>query len=68
VCPAVARDGTIIYDAIAAAAGGAIESHLEQRDPDGAIHVLTSGPADATPALATRSRGCWRIGSVRSRG
>jgi Tol biopolymer transport system component len=53
VTPAVAADGTIIYAAVTPnEQRHDIETHLEQRDPDGTIHRLTSGPADSSPALS----------------
>jgi Tol biopolymer transport system component len=53
VTPAVARDGTIVYAAVTPdEAHRQIESHLEQRAPDGEIRVLTSGPADSSPAVS----------------
>jgi Tol biopolymer transport system component len=52
VTPAVARDGSIIYAEVTPRPDGQIESHLEQRAPDGTITKLTSGPADSSPALS----------------
>jgi Tol biopolymer transport system component len=52
VTPAVARDGTIVFAAVADLGDGRVESKLEVRAPDGAIRVLTAGPADTTPAIA----------------
>ena len=52
VTPSVAADGRIIYAAITASPGGAVESHLETRAPDGAILQLTDGPADTSPAIS----------------
>jgi hypothetical protein len=53
VTPAVAPDGTIIYAAVTPDEDRReIESHLEERAPDGAIRRLTSGPADSSPALS----------------
>ena len=53
VTPAVAADGTIVYAAVTPdEAHHAIETHLEQRAPDGAVRVLTAGPADSSPALS----------------
>lgn len=50
VTPAVAADGTILYAATPDPLRR--EIRLEQRDPDGAIRALTSGPADSSPALS----------------
>lgn len=52
VTPAVARDGTIVYAAITPTGGREVASRLEVRAPDGAIHALTAGPADTSPALS----------------
>ena len=52
VTPTVARDGAIIYAAVTPRDGGEVESHLEERAPDGAIRALTEGPADSAPALS----------------
>ena len=48
VTPAVAADGTIIYASVTPnEQRHDIETHLEQRDPDGTIRRLSSGPADS---------------------
>ncbi len=52
VTPTVASDGTIVYAAITPLDGGEVESHLEERTPDGTIRRLTAGPADTSPALS----------------
>lgn len=53
VTPTVARDGAVIYAAVTpTGTGREIESHLEERAPDGTIRVLTAGPGDVAPALA----------------
>lgn len=53
VTPAVAPDGTIIYAAVTPdAERRAIETHLEERAPGGAIRALTAGPADSSPAVS----------------
>jgi len=57
VMPTIAPDGTILYASIttiapAAGGGGEIESHLEERSPDGTIRPITAGPADSSPALS----------------
>jgi dipeptidyl aminopeptidase/acylaminoacyl peptidase len=53
VTPAVAADGTIIYAAVTPnEQRHDIETHLEERAPDGTIRPLTSGPADSSPALS----------------
>jgi dipeptidyl aminopeptidase/acylaminoacyl peptidase len=53
VTPAVAPDGTVIYAAVTPRGDrGEIESHLEERAPDGAIRALTDGPADSSPAVS----------------
>lgn len=56
VTPAVAKDGTIIYAAITPKGQGQVESHLEERAPDGTIRALTDGPADTSPALSPDER------------
>jgi dipeptidyl aminopeptidase/acylaminoacyl peptidase len=52
VTPAVAPDGTVIYAAVTARGNGEVESHLEERAPDGAVRALTAGPADSSPAVS----------------
>lgn len=60
VTPAVAPDGAIVYAAITPVPGAtagagtsaAVESHLEERAPDGAIRAITAGPGDAAPAIS----------------
>jgi Tol biopolymer transport system component len=52
VTPTVAADGAIIYAALTTTADGKVESHLEERAPDGTITRLTDGPLDAAPALS----------------
>ena len=52
ITPAVARDGAIVYAAVTPLAGNEVESHLEERSPDGTIRTLTAGPADTSPALS----------------
>lgn len=53
VMPSVAADGAIIYAAVAPdAVHQVVESHLEQRAPDGAIRALTHGPSDSSPAVS----------------
>jgi len=53
VTPAVAADGTIIYaEVVPNEARRDIETHLEERAPDGTVRALTSGPADSSPALS----------------
>ncbi|HEU4728072.1 MAG TPA: hypothetical protein VFT22_09295 [Kofleriaceae bacterium] len=53
VTPTVAADGTVIYAAVTPdEQRHEIETHLEERAPDGAIRALTSGPADSSPALS----------------
>jgi Tol biopolymer transport system component len=52
ITPTVAVDGTVIYAAITPKGGTEVESRLEERRPDGTVHVLTTGPADASPALS----------------
>ena len=52
VTPTVASDGTVIYAAITPLGDHAVESHLEQRAPDGTITRLTEGPGDTSPALS----------------
>jgi len=53
VTPAVAPDGAIIYAAVTPdVERREIETHLEERAPDGAIRKLTAGPADSSPAVS----------------
>jgi dipeptidyl aminopeptidase/acylaminoacyl peptidase len=53
VTPAVAPDGTVVYAAVTPRGQrGEIETHLEERAPDGAIRALTAGPADSSPAVS----------------
>jgi Tol biopolymer transport system component len=53
VTPAAVADGTIIYAAVTPdEARRQIESHLEERAPDGAIRAVTRGPADSSPAVS----------------
>ncbi len=52
VTPTVASDGTVIYASVTPLAPPEVESHLEERAPDGTIRRLTSGPADSSPALS----------------
>lgn len=53
VTPAVAPDGTIVYAAVTPhVERREIETHLEERAPDGAIRALTAGPADSSPAVS----------------
>jgi Tol biopolymer transport system component len=52
ITPSIATDGTIIYSAVTQTGERDIESHLEQRAPDGTITQLTSGPADSAPAIS----------------
>lgn len=57
ITPSVARDGAIIYaEATPDLSTGDVESHLEERRPDGAIHHLTDGPADVSPAVSPDGR------------
>jgi Tol biopolymer transport system component len=53
VTPAACPDGTIIYAAVTPdEERREVESHLEERAPDGTIRRLTSGPADSSPAVS----------------
>jgi len=52
VTPTVAADGAVIYAAVTPTGERTVESRLEERRADGTIHVLTGGPADASPALS----------------
>ncbi|MGE5184256.1 MAG: hypothetical protein ACM31C_19440 [Acidobacteriota bacterium] len=52
ITPTVAADGSIVYAEVTAKQGGAVDSHLEERAPDGTIEQLTAGPADSSPALS----------------
>jgi Tol biopolymer transport system component len=56
VTPTVARDGTVIYASVTPLEDRSIESHLEQRAPDGTITKLTDGPTDTSPALSPDER------------
>ena len=56
VTPTVAADGTIVYGAVTPLGDGRVESHLEERAPDGTIRRLTAGPADTAPALSPDDR------------
>lgn len=56
VTPTVAADGTVIYAAITPQGGTEVESRLEERHPDGSVHVVTAGPADASPSLSPDGR------------
>jgi dipeptidyl aminopeptidase/acylaminoacyl peptidase len=57
VTPAIAPDGTIVYAEVTPdEQRRQIETHLEERAPDGAIRRLTAGPADSSPALSTDGR------------
>jgi Tol biopolymer transport system component len=54
VTPAVAPDGAIVYAEVTPDEDRReIETHLEERAPDGAIRRLTDGPADSSPALSS---------------
>ncbi len=52
VTPTVARDGTVIYAAVTALPDHQVESHLEQRAPDGTITRISDQVGDASPALS----------------
>jgi Tol biopolymer transport system component len=53
VTPSIAPDGAIVYAAVTPdVAHREIETHLEERAPDGAIRRLTAGPADSSPAVS----------------
>ncbi len=52
VMPTLAADGTILYAAITQQHGLEVESHLEERAPDGTIRAITAGPADTSPSLS----------------
>jgi len=52
VTPSVARDGAIVYAEVTAHADGTIDTHIEERAPDGSIAPLTAGPGDSSPALS----------------
>jgi dipeptidyl aminopeptidase/acylaminoacyl peptidase len=57
VTPATAADGAIVYAAVSPdEAHRTIETHLEERAPDGAIRRLTTGPADSSPAISPDGR------------
>lgn len=52
ITPSVASDGTIVYSAVTQIGERDLESHLEQRTPEGTIEQLTPGPADSAPAIS----------------
>lgn len=52
ITPSIATDGTIVYSSVTQIGERDIESHLEQRAPDGTIVQLTPGPADSAPAIS----------------
>lgn len=53
VTPTIAPDGTIVYAAVTQQRdGNEVESHLEERAPDGTTRALTAGPADGSPSLS----------------
>ncbi len=56
ITPSIARDGTIVYSSVTQIGERDIESHLEERAPDGTIKLLTSGPADSAPAISPDGR------------
>jgi Tol biopolymer transport system component len=52
ITPALASDGTIIYASVTPTGANEVESHLEERAPDGMIKTLTGGPADTSPTVS----------------
>lgn len=56
ITPSVAADGAIVYGSVTPLPGGKVESHIEERAPDGTIRRVTAGPADTSPALAPDDR------------
>lgn len=52
VTPTIAGDGTIAYTAVRQTGAREIESHLEERTPDGRVRAVTAGPADNSPAFS----------------
>lgn len=56
ITPSVARDGAVVYAAVTPLGDRELESHLEERGPDGTIKQLTGGPADTAPALSPDDR------------
>jgi Tol biopolymer transport system component len=52
VTPSVAPDGAIVYAEVTPHADGSIDTHLEERAPDGTTAQVTSGPGDSSPALS----------------
>jgi Tol biopolymer transport system component len=56
VTPTIALDGTIVFASITPKRGGEVESHLEERAPDGKLERLTDGPADTSPSLSPDDR------------
>jgi Tol biopolymer transport system component len=56
VTPTVASDGTVFYTAVTPREEGGADSHIEARDPNGAIRRVTEGPADTSPSLSPDER------------
>jgi Tol biopolymer transport system component len=56
VTPTAASDGTVFYTAVTPREDGGVESHIEAREPSGAIRRVTEGPADTSPALSPDER------------
>lgn len=52
VTPTVAPDGSIAYAAVRPLGPNQVESRIEERSADGAIHSVTNGPADSSPAFS----------------
>ncbi len=60
VTPAIAPDGAIVYTAVTPdPVSHQVETHLEERAPDGTIRVITRGPADSSPAISPDGR--WLV-------
>ena len=56
VTPTIAPDGTIVYASVTPTGTHEVDSHLEERAPDGTIRTLTGGPADSAPAFSPDGR------------
>jgi len=52
ITPSCAADGAIVYAELTPHEDGSVETHLEERAPDGTIRHLTDGPNDSSPAVS----------------
>jgi len=50
--PSCAGDGTIVYAVLTPHDDGSVDTHLEERAPDGTTRKLTDGPNDSSPAIS----------------